>query len=78
MCIRSNLAEADRCVRCARLPTAENSEKIVKSKKIEEIRLTILNTVLEYHPEAGEQIAWSAAAKAASEMDATNPLGAKK
>jgi len=37
---------------------ARTSEKVVKSAKIEEIRLTILNNMLEYHPESAEQLAW--------------------
>lgn len=37
---------------------ARTSEKVVKSDKIEEIRLTILNNMLQYHPESGEQLAW--------------------
>lgn len=56
------------------------SEKIVKSAKLEEIRLTILNNMLAYHPESGEQLAWgSASARSAvvRDIDATRPLGAR-
>jgi len=31
---------------------AHSSEKVVKSEKLEEIRLTILNNLLIYHPES--------------------------
>ena len=57
------------------------SEKILKSAKIEEIRLTILNNMLEYHPESGEQLAWgTASARAANvrDIDPTRPLGRRK
>lgn len=60
---------------------ARTSEKVVKSAKIEEIRLTILNNMLEFHPESGEQLAWGSAV-ARSEVrdtsDPTRPLGRRK
>jgi len=57
---------------------ASKGEKVTSSEKLEEIRLTILNNMLEYHPEAGESLSiggksWSAA----SLRDATRSLGAK-
>ena len=33
---------------------AATSEKIMKSAKLEEIRLTVLNNMLHYHPESAE------------------------
>ena len=52
----------------------------MKSAKIEEIRLTILNNMLTFHPESGDQLAWgSPKARMANvrEDDPTHPLGAK-
>ena len=60
---------------------ARTSEKVVKSAKIEEIRLTILNNMLEFHPESAEQLAWgSASARSApiSTGDPTRPLGRRQ
>ena len=57
------------------------SEKILKSAKLEEIRLTILNNMLEYHPESAEQLAWgSASARSVirDSGDPTRPLGVRK
>ena len=52
------------------------SEKIVKSRRLEEIRLTILNNLLLFHPESGEELAWGIRAKKAdSSLEA--PLGAR-
>jgi UTP:GlnB (protein PII) uridylyltransferase len=52
------------------------SEKILKSRRLEEIRLTILNNLLLFHPESGEELAWGIRArKADSSIDA--PLGAR-
>ena len=59
---------------------ARTSEKVIKSAKLEEIRLTILNNMLEFHPESGEQLAWgSASARSAvvRDIDPTRPLGAR-
>jgi hypothetical protein len=38
--------------------------QILRSAKLEEIRLTILNNLLAFHPESGEQLAWGNAARA--------------
>lgn len=55
---------------------------MVKSAKIEEIRLTILQNMLAYHPESGEQLAWGSDAargvSAVREVDPTRPLGQRK
>jgi UTP:GlnB (protein PII) uridylyltransferase len=37
---------------------SRTSEKVIKSARIEEIRLTILNMMLKYHPESGDALAW--------------------
>lgn len=75
------------CTSPARLPpslTAETSEKVLKSAKLEEIRLTILRNMLQYHPESGEQLAWgseearSVSAVAVRDLDSTRPLGQRK
>ncbi len=49
---------------------ARKSEKVVKSAKLEEIRLTILNNLLRFHPESAEGLAWAPRA-------AAPPRGAK-
>jgi hypothetical protein len=52
------------------------SEKILKSRRLEEIRLTILNNLLLFHPESGQELAWGIRArKADSSIDV--PLGAR-
>jgi UTP:GlnB (protein PII) uridylyltransferase len=60
---------------------ARSSEKVVKSAKIEEIRLTILQNMLQYHPESAEQLAWgnsSARSAPVSTSDPTAPLGGRQ
>jgi len=61
---------------------ARSSEKVVKSAKIEEIRLTILNNMLEFHPESADQLAWgSSSARSTpvqSSVDPTHPLGRRQ
>ncbi|KAK2079726.1 hypothetical protein QBZ16_002121 [Prototheca wickerhamii] len=61
---------------------AETSEKIVKSSRLEEIRLTILNNLLRYHPEASAQLAWGSPAAYASDRSGmagdASPLGVRK
>ncbi|PSC76905.1 hypothetical protein C2E20_0795 [Micractinium conductrix] len=58
---------------------ARTSEKVIKSAKLEEIRLTILNNLLQFHPESGEQLAWGTPAARAAvvtrDLDPTAPLG---
>lgn len=78
---RAKLTAAGECgnqVHKFYLTDARTSEKIVKSAKIEEIRLTILNTMLQYHPEAGERLAWgsdTARNSVVRDTDPTHPLG---
>lgn len=42
---------------------------------IEEIRLTILNNLLQYHPESAEELAWGPKVRKPSSFDSTAPLG---
>ncbi len=44
---------------------------------MEEIRLTILNNLLQYHPEAGSNMAWGAYSRKESSRDLLSPLGEK-
>ncbi|KAL4431582.1 hypothetical protein ABPG77_001424 [Micractinium sp. CCAP 211/92] len=57
---------------------SRTSEKIIKSAKLEEIRITILQNLLAFHPESGEQLAWGTPAARAAvvtrDIDAS-PLG---
>jgi hypothetical protein len=83
LCPQSSMAPSLSLTPPARLSVlAGSSEKVIKAAKIEEIRLTILNNMLAYHPESGEQLAWgSDAARSASairEVDPTRPLGQRK
>jgi UTP:GlnB (protein PII) uridylyltransferase len=55
---------------------ATTSEKILKSRRLEEIRLTILNNLLLFHPESGEELAWGIRARKADSIDVA-PLGAR-
>jgi hypothetical protein len=58
---------------------ARTSEKILKSSRLEEMRLTILNNMLQYHPETGELLAWGSPAARRGpvlrDLDPTRPLG---
>lgn len=56
---------------------AATSEKVLKSARLEEVRLTILNMMLEYHPESSSQIAWAAAGSPLGSADGS-PLGPRK
>ena len=42
---------------------------------IEEIRLTILNNLLQFHPESAEELAWGPKVRKPSTFDSTAPLG---
>ncbi len=44
--------------------------QIIKSAKLEEIRITILQNLLAFHPESGEQLAWGTPAARAGEQRA--------
>jgi hypothetical protein len=46
---------------------SRTSEKVIKSAKLEVIRLTILQNLLQFHPESGEQLAWGTPAARAGE-----------
>lgn len=55
---------------------ALTSEKITRSAQIEEIRMTIINNLLYYHPESGEALAAGQPARTSS-RELTSPLGPK-
>ena len=55
------------------LTDARTSEKVIKSARIEEIRLTILNCLMQYHPESTEKL--STGNTAIEFMDYEHPLG---
>jgi UTP:GlnB (protein PII) uridylyltransferase len=59
---------------------ASTSEKVLKSARLEEIRMTIIQNMLQYHPESGEVLAAGPAGRSvrSSSRDPTNPLGASK
>lgn len=52
---------------------ARTSEKVVKSARIEEIRLEILNCLMQYHPESSSRLATGNMAMV--DMDYEHPLG---
>ena len=56
---------------------SHTADKIVKSARLEEIRLSILQNLQFYHPEAGERLAWGRRAKKASSRSSLEPLGVK-
>ncbi|KAI8475056.1 MAG: hypothetical protein J3K34DRAFT_405921 [Monoraphidium minutum] len=55
---------------------ALTSEKITRSAQIEEIRMTIINNLMYYHPESSEALAAGQATRTSSRDD-TAPLGPK-
>jgi hypothetical protein len=57
---------------------ATTAEKIMKSARLEEIRLSILNNLIKYHPESGRELGWGAAAPQDDTSDILHPLGAQK
>jgi hypothetical protein len=48
--------------------------QVVKSAKLELIRLTILNNLLAFHPESGEQLAWGTPSARAGGAAASQPV----
>lgn len=55
---------------------AKTSEKITKSERIESIRITVINNMLKYHPEAGEFLVEGQHIDTPGDHDADeNPLG---
>lgn len=83
LCIHLRIARWSMLVRTSTSPVFAHAvaEKIVKSDLLEEIRLTILNSIQTAHPDATEQLAWGAAGAhmgAATPGDATAPLGIRK
>ncbi|CAK0784609.1 hypothetical protein CVIRNUC_007813 [Coccomyxa viridis] len=57
---------------------ATTAEKIMKSARLEEIRLSILNNLIKYHPESGQELGWGTAAPQDDTNDILHPLGAHK
>lgn len=55
---------------------ATTSEKILKSARLEEIRMTIINNMLYYHPESSESLVAGKAFQP-PQRDQTHPLGPK-
>eukprot|EP00878_Enallax_costatus_P000763 GHUV01000881.1.p1 GENE.GHUV01000881.1~~GHUV01000881.1.p1 ORF type:complete len:288 (+),score=90.49 GHUV01000881.1:150-1013(+) len=55
---------------------ADTSEKVLKSARLEEIRMTIINNMLYYHPESGEILAAGKSFQPPV-RDQTHPLGPK-
>lgn len=61
--------------------TDDMGEKIVKSSRLEEIRLTILSSIERLHPDASDQLAWGTGGAhrgAATLRDGMAPLGVRK
>ena len=54
------------------------SEKILRSKRLEEIRATIFENLLLYHPEAQEEMGWGAKARKPPTSDPLSPLGPRR
>ena len=54
--------------------------QVIKSARLEEIRVTILQNLLQYHPESVDEMAWGdgsgGLAAVASDFDTLHPLGA--
>ena len=57
---------------------ATTAEKIMKSARLEEIRLSILNNLIKYHPESGAELGWGTAAPQDDTNDILHPLGPHK
>lgn len=54
---------------------SRTADKVMKSARLEEIRLSILQNLQYYHPEAGEQLGWGRKAKKQSSRSVLEPLG---
>lgn len=54
------------------------SEKVLRSSRLEEIRATIFENLLLYHPEAQDDMGWGAKARKPSTADPLQPLGPRK
>lgn len=51
------------------------SDKVVKSARLEEIRLTILQNLLKYHPESVDELAWGGKISKPETRNNLEPLG---
>jgi len=56
---------------------AETSEKVLRSARLEEIRMTIIQNMIHYHPESAQNLAAGKGA-VGSTRDVTSPLGPKR
>lgn len=79
---RAKLAAAPGAPNKFYITDAATSEKIVKSSRLEEIRMTILSNLVKYHPEATGELAFgdgsgAGAAIDAASFDALHPLASK-
>ena len=57
---------------------AHSAEKITKSARLEEIRMSILQNLLYYHPESATELGFGPKARKADSGDPLHPLGPKK
>ena len=54
---------------------AHTAEKITKSARLEEIRMSILQNLLFYHPESASELGFGPKARKPSSRDSLHPLG---
>lgn len=54
------------------------SEKVLRSSRLEEIRATIFENLLLYHPEAQDDMGWGVKARKPSTADPLQPLGPRR
>lgn len=57
---------------------ADTSEKILRSARLEEIRMTIINSLLALYPETAGQLSTGEAQTATATRDLTSPLGRRR
>lgn len=57
---------------------SHSAEKITKSARLEEIRMSILQNLLYYHPESASELGFGPKARKADQGDPLHPLGPKK
>ena len=53
----------------------KTSDKVIKSARLEEIRLTILQNLLKYHPDSADEMAWGGKVTKPSSRNNLEPLG---
>ena len=57
---------------------SHSAEKITRSVRLEEIRMSILQNLLYYHPESATELGFGPKARKADQGDPLHPLGPKK